>query len=186
MTSLDRALLAIAGVLHREGIPYMVIGGLANAVWGEPRATVDVDVMLKLEDDMIPEIISTRKSDFRILPENPMDFIGKTRVLPIETREGIRIDLIFVFIPFEEEAVRRAVSITIQGEPVAFCTPEDLILMKIISTRMQDQVDVDRLLDRRQDTLDLAYLKPRVEELALLLDKPEILKRLSRRIESAQ
>ncbi len=30
--------------LEREKIPFVVVGGLANAVWGEPRATRDVDL----------------------------------------------------------------------------------------------------------------------------------------------
>ena len=35
--------MSIADVLSGIGIPYMVIGGMANAVWGEPRATLDID-----------------------------------------------------------------------------------------------------------------------------------------------
>jgi len=44
MTSLERALIKLAQTLSDNGIPYMIIGGMANAVWGEPRATLDIDL----------------------------------------------------------------------------------------------------------------------------------------------
>lgn len=39
-----KALRRAVQFLEREGIPFVVVGGLANAVWGEPRATRDVDL----------------------------------------------------------------------------------------------------------------------------------------------
>ena len=44
MTPLDRAVHDITRALESLGIAYAIIGGIANAVWGEPRATIDVDV----------------------------------------------------------------------------------------------------------------------------------------------
>ncbi len=29
--------------LKVRGVPYMIIGGIGNLVWGEPRMTVDID-----------------------------------------------------------------------------------------------------------------------------------------------
>lgn len=46
MTRLDQAVAHVAGTLDRLGIPYMVIGGFAVTVWGEPRLTQDVDVTI--------------------------------------------------------------------------------------------------------------------------------------------
>src|SRR6266545_2094552 len=50
MTLLDRAVHEISSVLESLHIPYMVIGGIANAIWGEPRATVDVDVTVSVSE----------------------------------------------------------------------------------------------------------------------------------------
>ena len=50
MTLQEQALVTICHVLEGGGIPYMVIGGLANAVWGEPRATLDIDITVWLPD----------------------------------------------------------------------------------------------------------------------------------------
>jgi hypothetical protein len=43
MTPLDHAVRDITLALESLGIPY-IIGGIANAVRVEPRATIDVDV----------------------------------------------------------------------------------------------------------------------------------------------
>ena len=33
-------------LLERLGIPYMVVGSLASAAYGEPRATLDADIVI--------------------------------------------------------------------------------------------------------------------------------------------
>lgn len=39
MTLLERAVVEVATALESLKIDYMVVGGIANAVWGEPRAS---------------------------------------------------------------------------------------------------------------------------------------------------
>lgn len=45
MTGLERTLIQVVRFLDDNGVPYMVIGGIANLVWGVPRATIDVDMV---------------------------------------------------------------------------------------------------------------------------------------------
>jgi hypothetical protein len=112
---------------------------------------------------------------FRLLVARPAEFVRDTRVLPLESAEGVRIDVIFGALPFEEEAIHRAVVRTVAGCPVRFCTAEDLVLLKIVSERERDRSDVAALLHRRAATLDRTYLDPRVAEFAALLERPDIL-----------
>jgi hypothetical protein len=174
VTAQEGALIGLAGLLDRVDIPYMVIGGMANAVWGEPRATLDVDVTVWVPDSDLADVLEKLSRELRVLVEDPLRFIADTRVLPLETTAGVRIDMIFGLLPFEEEAIRRAVGVSIQGQEVRFCTAEDLILHKVISERSQDLADARGVALRRLETLDLAYLEPRIAELARLLDRPEI------------
>lgn len=174
MSALESALLGLAEVLEERKIPYMVIGGLANAVWGEPRATLNVAVTVWVEDREIARAIEDLTSGFRALDADPGAFVGRTRVLPLESGEGVRMDVIFGLLPFEREAIRRACPIAIGGESIRFCTAEDLVLMKIISSRDRDQADVRAIVLRRLADLDLAYLEPRIAELAALLARDDI------------
>lgn len=177
MTVLERALTDLARLLAESGVPYMVIGGMANAVWGEPRATLDIDVTLWVEEAVIPATVDILSCSFRPLVGDPIGFIAETRVLPMESTDGVRIDVIFGMLPFEHEAVQRAVTFAIAGVAVSFCTAEDLVLMKVISERDRDLADARAVVARRLPELDLAYLGPRVAELSAILERPEILAR---------
>lgn len=73
-----------------------------------------------------------------VLVDNPLAFVSETRVLPIKSKTHQRIDLIFGSLPFEKNAIDRAVKVKIGKTSVYFCTAEDLILLKIISDRQKD------------------------------------------------
>jgi hypothetical protein len=174
MTSLERALIKLAQTLSDNGIPYMVIGGMANAVWGEPRATIDIDVTIWFEEKEVNRIVSFLADFFRPLVSDPAGFVQDTSVLPLESENGVRIDLIFARLSFERKAISRAVEIRVGGIPICFCSPEDLILHKIISERERDQDDVRGVAVRRMKSLDLNYLEPKIRELSIALERPEI------------
>jgi hypothetical protein len=52
--------------------------------------------------------------------------------------------VIFALLPFELDAIRRARDVTIADRTVHVVTPEDLILMKIISEQPRDVADAER------------------------------------------
>jgi len=180
MTPLDRAVHAIVSVLESEHLDYAIVGGIANAVWGQPRATIDVDVTISAEDARLQHTISAISASFRVPVSEPLLFVQQTRVLPLDTEEGVRIDVIFALLPFELEAIRRARRVPIAGRTVSIVTPEDLVLMKIVSDRPRDLADAEAILRRRRDELDREYLEPRVRELAAALERDEILERWKR------
>jgi hypothetical protein len=175
MTTHEQVLLELARALERQGVPYMVIGGHANALWGEPRSTLDIDVTVWLEDEQIPELVEGLSPEFTVLVTDAVGFVRETRVLPLDAAGGLRVDVIFGLLPFEEDAIRRAVPIEVGGQQVRFVTAEDLILLKIVSTRDRDLEDVRGIVRRRLKKLDVGYLEPRIRELATLLERPQIL-----------
>jgi hypothetical protein len=69
MTPLESALLEVAGAMDRLRIPYMLIGGLAVSLWGEPRSTLDVDVTIWVEPKDIEHTISEIGKLLNILPK---------------------------------------------------------------------------------------------------------------------
>src|SRR5438309_859443 len=99
---LAEALQQISELLDAFNIPYMVIGGVANVAWGEPRSTQDIDITVAVDDDRVDELIDRLGRSLEILPVDPRQFLRDTRVLPLATRAGVRIDLIRAGLPFEE------------------------------------------------------------------------------------
>jgi hypothetical protein len=165
MAELDDALTTLAAWLEREHVPYMVIGGFAVTVWGEPRFTRDLDVTVSVPGDRLNSTIHRISAEFPPLVTNPVKFVNETRVLPMMV-QSTPVDLIFAALPYEEAAIARARRVNLTSGSVQICSPEDLILHKIVSQRPRDHEDVEGVFRYRHAELDYAYLNPRVEELA--------------------
>jgi hypothetical protein len=134
-------------------------------------------VTVAVDEDDLPTTVPAIARHFRVPVSDPLAFVQQTRVLPLDTDDGVRIDVIFALLPFELDAIRRAKEVTIADRTVHVVTPEDLILMKIISERPRDVADAEAIVRRRIGDLDLAYLEPRIRELATALESDAILNR---------
>lgn len=150
----------IARGLDSRGIPYMLVGGQAVLLYGEPRLTRDVDVTLGVGPDHLPQLLDmARESGWSVLVDSPADFVSKTLVLPCqEPKSGIRVDLIFSFSPYERQAIQRARVVAVAGSDVRFASVEDLIIHKIVAGRPRDLEDVRSILLKNPAT-DEAYVR---------------------------
>jgi hypothetical protein len=180
MTPLELALPEITSILDELRVPHMLIGGLAVSLWGEPRSTLDIDLSLWVEPEEFDSTIAALSLRLHALPPDPMAFARDTRVLPVESSQGVRADLVFAALPPEREAIRRARPMQVGGKVVNVASVEDLILMKLVSEREKDTEDARRLLARFMGRIDTAYLEPRLSELAEALARPGILEMFRR------
>lgn len=176
MTELESSVAQIASILEQQAIPYMLIGGLAVAAWGEARATLDVDLSVWVEPDDFGAIVRALCSRLKALPADPLQFAKDTRVLPMISSAGVRLDLVFATLPAERDLIARAQAKRLGGRMVNVASVEDLIWMKLISERPKDLEDAQRLIRRFRRTLDLSYLEPRVQELSDAFARQDILK----------
>ena len=174
MTELESALVAVSAALDEMSVPYMLIGGLAVALWGEPRATLDVDLSVWVEPGQFDDAVRQIVARFRTIPD-ALAFARRTRVLPVETSSGVRADIVFAALPAERGMIDRAQTLSVAGARVRVASVEDLIWMKLISERAKDTEDARRLVRRFRGKLDQAYLEPRLREMAEALGRPEIL-----------
>ena len=174
MSRLEDALLAMAQFLERHHVPYMVVGGVANVVWGIPRTTLDVDITIQVAEEDVEKLIHSLAQVFRARISDPVSFVKQTRVLPLVTKDGVQVDLIFSQLPYEEEAIRRAALQRFQGTDIRVCQPEDLIIYKLVSERPKDREDVRGIIQQQAARLDRAYLDPKVIALARELERSEI------------
>lgn len=150
----------IARGLDSRGIPYMLIGGQAVLLYGEPRLTRDVDVTLGAGPEKLPVILEwVRESGWQVLVESPADFVARTLVLPcLEPASGIRVDLIFSYSPYEQQALQRARKIPVGQTAVRFTSPEDLVIHKLVAGRPRDIEDV-RSIVLKSPALETDYVQ---------------------------
>jgi len=174
MSALESALLEVTAALERVGVRYMLIGGLAVSLWGEPRSTLDVDVTIWTEPEELERTIRELCAHLRAIPQNPSVFVRQTRVLPAMSSGQVRLDIVFASLPEEERIIGRAQPKTVAGRTVMVISVEDLIFMKLASERPKDIQDAQLLLRRFHDALDRVYLEPRLRELSAGLARPDI------------
>lgn len=155
-----RLLAAIAGALDHQGIPYMVIGGQAVLLHGEPRLTRDIDVTLGVDVDHLEKLLAAVETiPLKPLPDDVPSFVQETRVLPaLDEATGIRVDFIFSFSPYETEAIGRSKEVRIQGAGVRFASAEDLIIHKVFAGRPRDIDDVRTVL-LKNPGIDRKYIR---------------------------
>ncbi len=169
----QQILESLARALERRGIRYVVIGGQAALLYGEPRLTRDIDVTIDLGPEGLPEMISVAEElGWRVLTDSPSEFVRKRMVLPLlEASSGVRIDLVFSSSPYEKQAMDRVRRVLIGQAEVTFTSVEDMIISKIVSGRPRDLDDVRAVLLKNPD-LDLKYIHRWLEELEVSLHEP--------------
>jgi predicted nucleotidyltransferase len=144
----QKILRRVARELKQASIPYMVIGGQAVLLYGEPRLTRDIDITLGIG---VRELARIKKilpaMGLKVLVKKDQEFVERTMVLPTKDRESnIRVDFIFSFSPYERQAIGRAKNIKLGRTQVKFASLEDLVIHKVVSGRPRDFEDIKSIL----------------------------------------
>jgi predicted nucleotidyltransferase len=171
------ALREVQEFLDQQGIQHLVIGGIANAIWGKPRATRDADFKILPGDRSISEVVDLIGTQFKFRTADPHAFAQRTYVLPIYASNGIEADIGLGFLPYEEQAVARGTPAQHQGVSFLVCTAEDLIIQKAISEREKDWEDIAGVLQRQGQKLDQEYIRQWLLPFAEALNRPELIER---------
>lgn len=130
----------VVDVLERLDIPYMVVGGLAAIFYGEPRLTLDVDIVVDMKwRHIAPFIKAFPIPDYYVSEEGIRDSLQRRYPFNvIQPTTGAKVDL--VPLPrdvFTRLAFRRRQRLEYDefGRSATFITPEDIILAKLIAFR---------------------------------------------------
>jgi hypothetical protein len=128
----------ILEVLDLLEIPYQVVGSLASSMYGIPRSTADVDLVVNLRADRVDEFASQLKTDFYADPEMIKEALARRRSFNlIHYASAFKFD-IFPLLEDDYSQTqfhRRQFKETrlLSDEPIecAFATAEDTILNKL-------------------------------------------------------
>ncbi len=161
----EQLLEQIALGLESHGIPYMLIGGQAVLLYGEPRLTRNIDITLGTGPERLAEVLDlVTARGWQVLVDSPADFVQRTMVLPcLEPNSGIRMDFIFSFSAYEQQAMERVRRVPIGKAEVRFASVEDLIIHKIIAGRPRDLEDARSILLKNHN-IDVPYIHRWLEE----------------------
>lgn len=181
MNRLIEAALELHEFLTRHAIPYAMIGGVAVQAWGEPRLTIDLDITVLTPSEDIGPFVQLLLQQFAPRVPDPVGFARRTRVVLIQASNGCNVDISLGVPGYEEEVIRRAVDYEVApGKTVRLCSAEDLIIHKAVAGRPQDLIDIEGIVYRQGDHLDVEYIRRWLKEFADVLEMPEILGRFER------
>lgn len=148
MLDLEQELRRIVEAFDAATIPYALCGGLALAVHGHPRATIDIDLLVT-EDNVsrAKELARTLGFTFEA---RPMTFHGGavpihriTKIDPVDG-ETLMLDLLIVTAQ-TEEAWRTRETLVWLGRPISVVSRDGLIALKRFRSSGQDLADIEVL-----------------------------------------
>ena len=160
--------------LTRCNIPYMVAGSVAANSYMTPRATNDVDIVIKISEGDIDKLIAAFEEDFYINSREAIQDSLK-RHYPfnvIYLATAAKVDLVPLKPePFAQTEFNRRHLIMIRDENAWFVTPEDYIISKLrtyITTKSDFQLaDLQNVVGLQMDNLDWSYVWAWVERFNL-------------------
>jgi hypothetical protein len=153
MATLLEEFVALTGELNRLAIDYAVCGGWAMSIHGLPRATVDIDLLVRSEDlEKAWEIVRQLGYDVEGLPLH-FDEVEIRRISKIdrETKFLLTIDFLLVTEALETIWAEREL---IQWERGGIWTVsrQGLIHLKSLAGRPQDLLDIEKLNEERHES----------------------------------
>ena len=160
-------LVKVAEVLDELSILYAVTGGMAVYVWGRPRFTADIDIVIQLREKDVEclalaleklskvSYVDTHTMRWALERHGEFNFIDGV--------SGIKVDFwVLAEGEFEESQLKRRVGKEVLGRTIFFVSPEDLILSKLRwhkeggSSRQLEDVES---IFRFNKKLDFRYLR---------------------------
>ncbi|MCA1679889.1 MAG: hypothetical protein LC790_14605 [Actinobacteria bacterium] len=174
---------ALIEALGRHQVEYVIVGGLAVAVWGHPRATKDTDIVVPAGDEENDRRLraAIAELDAQPLSLEGVDVQGPEVRWEIEqglerwdTSAGI-LDVLRdpEGAPPYARVRERAVELEAFGARGVYAGREDLIQMKLAAARIQDLLDLDALLDPRNSEPERVELRRRDRELLRTDGEPQ-------------
>jgi hypothetical protein len=148
---------AILQTLNAEHIHYAIIGAVALGYHAMPRATQDIDVLVRRED--VPRLQ-------RLLQKY---YLRGTAVVMVFDVDGTHLDVLPADLRLKRAAIDNAIDVFVHDVPSKVVSVRDLLLLKLLAIpdrpdpvkAMQDRTDVAALLRDNHDKIsreDVSYL----------------------------
>ncbi len=161
------AMFDLLKMLSDAKVEFVLVGGLAVALHGYQRLTMDVDVVLAMDDENLQRFIACAKS-VGLQPINPVDIVSLANpslldqwhheknmlAFSLRSSEAVATVLDVLIRPIVSFAALKkdASLIEIGSLSIAVASIEHLIAMKSCTGRSKDQLDIEELRKIQEKT----------------------------------
>lgn len=159
-----KVVFRVLALLERIGVPYHVGGSYASAIHGVPRQTHDVDIVVDLHPDRVPDLVRDLAGEFYVDQQAVGRAVAERATCNlVHLATGVKIDLFVKGI----SAFDRRVSVLLGDETpreVFVKSAEDTLLRKLLWYRLGGEVsdrqweDVRGIVRVQAERLDAEYL----------------------------
>jgi hypothetical protein len=185
MRTVEQILDIVCEFLNKNSINYVIVGGFAVLFYGNPRTTMDIDYVIQLADENIPELIQFLQHNGFHADEYDMRTAFKERShCTVEDKETLfRLDIKGVYSEMDERALRNKRMVKLDGSSVWIASPEDTIVNKLFFAREQDIKDALGIFVRQYDSLDKDYLEETAKKIGVYDELRELSKKYAKGID---
>ena len=167
MTNPDsQALHEIQLALASLHIPFCVVGSFASSARGKPRATMDVDLLVRITRDQAGRLAEALGPGWSVDLEGIAEALRWRRAFNIfNLQSGLKFDLFPAFDQFHDVQLQRATTMALADGTVKcpVATAEDMVLAKLQWYRAGGEVSEKQWTDTigllQAHSLDSAYLR---------------------------
>lgn len=166
-----KLLVKLAGLLNRHKIKFLLLGGIASVKYGAPRATFDIDIVLR--KDTIPknflEILQSEK--IRSVEGFTFNEFIRSQYSVFKDDQGNEIDIWLKVdgFEFDDDAWKHRSDENINKIVVHFMSPEDMVVSKLSITQTEiNNIDVLSILTNQTDNFDFDYFSRRIKQFAII------------------
>jgi hypothetical protein len=178
--TLDQFYNNLVTFLEESKSKYVIIGGLAVSLIGEPRLTHDIDLILSIPESDIQYFL-------KLIIDKGFDLNMQKELKRIERTGTFRFsigffhaDVILASSTFEDSVFKRRRRIKLVDKKAYFPSPEDLIILKIMVGREKDMLDAKSIVIRHKNKLDKKYIEKWTQKISDEAQDMTIWNRLSK------
>jgi len=176
---MDEILSLVCGFLEDASIDYVLVGGLAVNFYGLPRTTMDIDIILQIEEGEILKLIEfLKRNDFFANAEDLKNALKEKSHFTVQDKKSmIRLDLKGIYSEMDRRTLERRRSFEYRGTKIYIASAEDTIANKLVFGGEQDLKDAEGILIRQAGKLDMEYLEKICGEIGVEGELAELRKR---------
>jgi hypothetical protein len=171
---IGKFLLQITTALEMHHVPYMLTGSLASSMYGIPRSTNDIDIVIAPTRDQLLSVLQLlQRVGLTVHTETALTaFRNRTQFNVIDFPKSLKVDLILrKDRQFSVAEFERRETYEVEGMRLTLASPEDVLIAKLEWAKSSDSgrqlQDAAGILRVQRETLDFAYIEQWVTALEL-------------------